>query len=156
MICYTNKHKRVFEIDDDDWEIVQRYSWSISDGYPSTNIINWSRSSKVKHFTTIKLHALLLGRALPGLEWDHIDRNRLNNKRSNFRLVNDSLSSRNRNKRIDNSSGVTGISRNHQKWKAYISVIPRKQIILGYFNSKEEAILARKQAEEKYWGTFRG
>jgi len=50
-----------------------------------------------------------------------------------------------------NKSGHKGViwmaSRN--KWKAYIG-FQGKQIVLGYFTSKEDAIFARKEAEEKY------
>lgn len=51
----------------------------------------------------------------------------------------------------DNSSGVKGVCwvASRQKWKAYIG-FKGKQITLGYFDNKEDAITARKKAEEKY------
>ncbi len=50
-----------------------------------------------------------------------------------------------------NKSGHKGVSwmDSRQKWKAYIGV-KGKQITLGYFESKADAIAARKAAEEKY------
>lgn len=39
------------------------------------------------------------------------------------------------------------------KWCAHIS-INKKQIYLGNFPSFEEAVKARKEAEEKYFGEF--
>ncbi|MEV9641790.1 hypothetical protein ABZ756_13900 [Mammaliicoccus sciuri] len=36
-----------------------------------------------------------------------------------------------------------------QKWKAYIG-FKGKQITLGYYDNKDEAIAARKVGEEKY------
>lgn len=50
-----------------------------------------------------------------------------------------------------NKSGIKGVRFNEQrnKWIAYIG-FQGKQITLGYFNDKEEAIYARKIAEGKY------
>lgn len=39
------------------------------------------------------------------------------------------------------------------KWRAYITV-NKKQISLGLFNKKEDAIKARKEGELKYFGEF--
>lgn len=50
-----------------------------------------------------------------------------------------------------NKSGHKGVRYNEQrkKWTAHIG-FQGKQITLGYFNNKEDAIAARKKAEEKY------
>jgi|GEM_PF-4023885 len=50
-----------------------------------------------------------------------------------------------------NTSGVTGVYRRGKKWQAAITV-KGKQISLGYFETKDEAIAARKAAEHKYLG----
>ena len=56
----------------------------------------------------------------------------------------------------NNTSGNIGVSWNKekQKWKAYIT-IGGKQIHVGYFVNKEDAIQARKAAELKYFGEYR-
>lgn len=56
------------------------------------------------------------------------------------------------NKRIqkNNTSGVRGVKQVHSKWVAQIAV-NRKRIWLGTFASFDEAVTARKQAEEKYF-----
>jgi len=46
---------------------------------------------------------------------------------------------------------VTGVYRRGKKWQAAITV-KGKQISLGYFETKDEAIAARKAAEHKYLG----
>ena len=58
--------------------------------------------------------------------------------------------------RSNNTSGVTGVSKHKQtnKWRAYIEY-NQKYIHLGLFNTKEEAIKARKEAELKYFGEYR-
>lgn len=66
---------------------------------------------------------------------------------------------RNRRIRSDNKTGVTGVFFNkrakRKKWLAIITINPlpnRKSIYLGGFETIEEAIKARKDAEEKYFG----
>ena len=51
----------------------------------------------------------------------------------------------------NNTSGHKGVSwvASRKKWRAYIG-FKGKQITLGYFDNKEDAITARKKAEEKY------
>jgi hypothetical protein len=60
--------------------------------------------------------------------------------------------SRNRRIRIDNSSGVHGVSWNNRdkRWIANISV-NKKVISLGSFKELEKAVGARRQAEIEYW-----
>lgn len=61
----------------------------------------------------------------------------------------------NRNRRLNktNTSGHRGVSlvKHTGKWLSYIN-IKHEQIRIGYFNTIEEAIEARKQAEIQYWG----
>lgn len=53
-----------------------------------------------------------------------------------------------------NKSGRKGVMwlKNRNKWKAYIG-FKGKQIHLGHYDDKEDAIKARKEAEEKYFKT---
>jgi hypothetical protein len=82
---------------------------------------------------------------------DHIDGDKTNNMLSNLREVDSFENQRNCPKRKDNSSGVTGVSfrKNSGKWVANIS-FDGKQKHLGYFDTKESAISARKKAEREY------
>lgn len=54
-----------------------------------------------------------------------------------------------------NKSGVNGVCfiEKEQRWKAYIG-FQKKKYYLGYFNSKEEAISIRKEAEQQIHGKF--
>jgi hypothetical protein len=54
-----------------------------------------------------------------------------------------------------NKSGHKGVTwmDSRQKWRAYIG-FKGKQITLGYFDIKEDAIKARQQAEETYFKPF--
>ncbi len=78
---------------------------------------------------------------------DHINGNRSDNRLDNLRLVSRKENQRNQKLHSDNTSGVNGVSwkKNRGKWQAYCH-IDRKYIHLGLFDTKTEAIAARKAA----------
>ena len=79
---------------------------------------------------------------------DHINRNKLDNRRGNLRVVSKSENAFNSRRRTDNKSGHRGVSwdKTRNKWKAQIC-IKGKVIPIGRYDSIEEAITARKGAE---------
>lgn len=79
---------------------------------------------------------------------DHIDGNKLNNRIENLRDVTCSQNSKNLPKPKTNSSGTIGVywRKDKQVWQAIIKA-NRKQIHLGFFSNKDDAINARKTAE---------
>lgn len=86
---------------------------------------------------------------------DHIDRNPLNNKKCNLRLATKSQNAMNSKIRIDNKTGIKGVSYNKEKrkYEGYIT-INQKRIKLGYFKELKEAALKRADAEIKYFKEF--
>ena len=68
--------------------------------------------------TTVKrshiVYSLSKGQIPEGFDIDHIDGDRSNDSPDNLRLVNKTLNNKNRCKRSDNTSGVTGI-----RWSDY-------------------------------------
>lgn len=90
---------------------------------------------------------VLSGKQFPkDKELDHIDGNRLNNHISNLRLVNRTVNSKNRKKRSDNTSGITGICWNkaHNSWCIRRTVKGKR--LATYRKTLEEA----KQVLEKF------
>ena len=87
---------------------------------------------------------------------DHINLNPLDNRKMNLRICTKQQNEMNRPLRNNNTSGITGVSLYKQtnKWRAYIEY-NQKYIHLGLFDTKEDAIKARKQAEIKYFGEYR-
>lgn len=87
---------------------------------------------------------------------DHINHNRSDNRKSNLRICTHQQNNMNNSLRNDNTSGTTGVwwHKQNNKWQAEI-FIKGKKICLGSFNTKEEAIEARKQAEIEYFGEYR-
>jgi hypothetical protein len=87
----------------------------------------------------------------PPIDIDHINHNRLDNRILNLRSVNRSDNMKNGSVRCDNKSGVAGVhwSKQRKKWQVTIG-IGEKNISLGRFSNKEEAVKIRKDAEKKY------
>lgn len=90
-----------------------------------------------------------------GLEVDHIDRNRLNNQRSNLRLCNKVQNQGNRpGSRKTGFKGVIHRMRNkHRKWEAYITK-GGKCHSLGCFSDQIEAAKAYDSAAREHFGEF--
>ena len=143
----TDRDARPFLIDEDDLITVSRYTWRINrDGYPETTTGKWPDCR------SLPLHLFLLGPAPVGLEWDHINRDRLDNTRKNFRAVTHKVNARNFGLRATNKSGHTGVVRSRERWRAEICV-DGKSKHLGVFETIEEAVAARRAGEQEHWGT---
>ena len=150
MICYTNKHKIPFQIDEEDYESVSQYLWYINaQGYPATTIKIYN-----KFYTSgqLRLHEFLGNKAPRGLVWDHKDRDKLNNHRLNLQLVTRKVNNRNQKIKANNNTGVKGI-KYFPKSKWYLVTICGNEFErVGKFRTLEEAVSARKAAEIRHWG----
>ena len=87
---------------------------------------------------------------------DHVNRVRTDNRISNLRSATRSENLRNTGILDRNTSGVTGVSwaAERGQWNAKIGH-RRKQINLGYFAQKKDAVQARLDAEIRIWGKAR-
>ena len=84
---------------------------------------------------------------------DHINRDKADNRIENLRDVSNTINCRNHALRKVNKSGHTGVHWHKalSKWTAQINVGKTKKH-LGVYEDLEDAVKARKDAEEKYWG----
>lgn len=94
----------------------------------------------------IYLHRLILGDK-HGFAIDHINHNTLDNRKANLRYVKHFQNMWNR-----KSSGCS-FDKRTKKWQTYITV-NKKHVWLGRFTNKQDAINARRKAEQKYFGEF--
>jgi hypothetical protein len=101
------------------------------------------------------LHRVIMD-APKGMVVDHINKDTLDNRKSNLRICTQSENRRNT-KAIcaNNTSGVKGVtwSTKDNKWMSYV-YLNNKFINLGYSDTIEEAAKKRKAGEEKYYGEF--
>lgn len=91
----------------------------------------------------------------PTMDLDHINGESGDNRVDNLRLVTKSQNMMNQKVRTDNTSGIKGVSwaEKSKKWYAYINV-KGKMIPLGLFKDKIDAISARIESEDIYFGEF--
>lgn len=82
---------------------------------------------------------------------DHRDRNPLNNRKDNLRIVSRSINILNSKLRKDNKSGHKGIawSKSKRKWQVSVS-INNKRHHFGAYKNLEDAVKAKKTAERKF------
>ena len=125
-------------IDVADLPIVGEYRWHMSEGYARRG--EWIDG---KHVGTL-LHRQLLGLDRSGVpDVDHIDRDRLNNRRANLRTLTRAENGQNKSKRKGSPSPFKGVHFHPKtgKWQAAV----RGQY-LGLFSTQEEAGAAAREA----------
>ena len=154
-IGYDN-NERYFYFDLEDYDLIKDYYWLVNnaDGYVE------ARTSQQGKKRKIKLHRLIMG--VVDEDWkrvqvDHIHGkdSRFDNRKSNLRTATISQNGMNVGVRPNNTSGVTGVNwqKNRNKWRARIR-INQKDIHLGEFEEFQDAVNARKEAEQKYFREF--
>lgn len=149
-LCSNTQSKFYFDMED--YEIISKYTWY--EYFPdknskfSTVATNYIKDNG--EHSCIRMHAML------GFKnYDHADRNALNNRKYNLRECTTTENSRNKNIISTNTSGFTGVcwDKANNKWIVQIGV-NNKTIYIGRFINKEDAIRARLEAEKQYFGEF--
>jgi hypothetical protein len=142
-------------IDDEDYEKVSKVNWYYrKEGYAVGNL----PSPEKGVYPKVLMHRYIVD-APKGTQVDHINGNKLDNRKDNLRIANASTNKANCGVRSTNTSGYKGVvfvkARKHldKVWAAQIKV-DYKTIGLGYFETKEEAAEAYNKAAVKYFGEF--
>jgi hypothetical protein len=135
LICKGDIHALV---DDQDWHKLSQMSWYIDNGYVESSIVG-------------RLHRYILKPKL-GEIIDHINNNRLDNRRNNLRIASCSLNSHNRKKSENASSKYFGVWFNKQLKKFGTSITYNfNKHNLGYFDNEIDAAKAYNiKAKELY------
>lgn len=147
-IGYLSNTGNPFYFDEEDFDKIKDYCWYecvTCSGHHDVRA--WSKDEK----KAILLHQLITGKK----NVDHKNRNPLDNRKINLRDATPSQQVQNQPVRKTNTSGFIGVRfcKNIQKWRARI-VINYKEINLGCFINKDDAIRARLKAEAEYFGEF--
>jgi hypothetical protein len=148
IIIRNGQNENIAEVtvDTEDVDRIIKYKWTIGTwGYPSAIINDES----------IFLHRFILNEYDKNRIPDHINRNILDNRKSNLRIANKSDNAANSKIPKNNTSGVKGVSWSKQAngWRAYLTK-HNHRYELGVFKDKGEAIEARLNAEKEYFGEF--
>ena len=141
------QNKEAF-VDDEDYEYISKWKWYYKQGYACRNIPDNGKQKTVLMHTCI-IHCPMYK------DIDHINRNKLDNRKSNLRIATRSQNCANM-KKDDNCKsiykGVTWHSINN-KWRARIGV-NYKRIHLGLFENEIDAAKAYNDAAKKYFGKY--
>lgn len=121
---------------------VNQWRWCLSDGYAVR--AEWDGT----RYHPVRLHRALLGlKRGDERDGDHEDRDKLNCRRSNLRIVPKGANSQNQPGHADSTSIYRGVSwhKRGKKWRACVRVDGR-QIALGLYDDEEEAARVAREA----------
>lgn len=145
-IGYTFKDEP-FYFDLEDYDKIKNICWHIN----SSGYVVGLNNKKL-----VKFHRLITD-VSNDFEIDHKygKATRNDNRKYNLRIATRSQNQMNRNVTKRNKTGVVGVSwsKTFNKWIANI-MVNNKNIHLGYFENFNDAVMARKEAEDKYFGEW--
>lgn len=140
VICKGIKHE--IYLDYNDYQLISNYTWYVN---PSTGYVQTKARLGRMVNKGLYMHRLIMGVSGHKSYVDHINGNRLDNRRSNLRIC--SPSQNGHNKHVSNR--VVGVSRVVTAyWEARIQVngVPR----MKRFKTYEEALTQRRQWEKEF------
>jgi hypothetical protein len=148
-------------VDECDYDYLSQWVWRMAHGYairkycsPAAGRTKCGKYNKLIHLPMHREVANRIGLA-QSKEVDHINRIRLDNRRSNLRSATRQQQACNCSKSSNNTSGVVGVSWNKRenKWHARIEVNGKKKS-LGHFDSLKDAADVRNKAVLEHHGEF--
>lgn len=133
---------------DEDRSLISKYTWTIH----KTKWGVYARTGNSK-IGTIPMHRMIMG--CPDSFVDHINRNTLDNRRDNLRVVTITQSNINKDKSPKSNTPYKGVSYDKHIGKYRVRVsIGRKQYFGGYYNDTKEAAKKYNELALKYHGEF--
>lgn len=138
-------------VSDEDYDNLASRSWVVSvEGYPQTNIL-YQEDGEKKQRTTLA-HRMIMNPD-KGLDVDHINHDKLDNRRENLRIATRKQNSYNQSLRSNKTSKYKGVSKRDGVWVANICV-DYKQKRLGRFTDEVEAALAYDKKAKELFGEY--
>ncbi len=148
-IIYITKKKVPVLVDDEDYDRLRAVtSWCLVNGYAVWGY-DKTRHTKVK--PPIYMHRMIVD-VPDGMDVDHMNRNRADNRRCNLRVATRSQNSWN-NERPVGISGLRGVQRQKNRWLAKMK-FQGKNMHIGSYLTPEEASAAFKAKAKELHGEF--
>lgn len=138
--------KQIAVIDAGDYQKIADYKWTLNNyGYAAARIEK----------QRVLLHRMVMPPCPAGYEIDHIDRDRLNNKKSNLRVVSRGQNTMNRPGDVGCTSQYKGVCWSHKKQK-YVAQIAKegKHYFIGHYDSEIMAAKAYNKVANKLFGKY--
>lgn len=156
MKCIKLTKNKSAIVDDECYNELNKWRWHCDGrGYAARTEHNGYDNGK-RVTQSIKMHRQIL-RASKGVFVDHINGDKLDNRRSNLRFATTAQNNRNSKTPAHNSSGYKGVYEDKRnlknKWQAYITV-DNKKIHLGYFYTKEDAAKKYNDVAKELFGEY--
>lgn len=135
------------KVDDADYEDVARFKWCVWGTYAARSLPGHLPGQPQYR----SMHAQLMNPP-EGFEVDHVNRDRLDNRRCNLRVCSAQQNMANR-QCGNNAAGLNGVTPDRGKWKAHFET-GGKHYNLGRYDSAEEAARVRDAMAFKINGEF--
>lgn len=138
------------KVDDDDCAELRAHKWHLSNGYASRHKNDGTGGKIYMH--------RVVSKTPENMHTDHINGNKLDNRKSNLRVV--TASQNHMNRRKDSRKGLTSQLKGAQfhkasnLWRSRIKVEGR-HISLGYYKTEMEAHNAYMDACKEHFGEYR-
>jgi hypothetical protein len=139
-------------VDDEDFEELSEIKWYFrKEGYAVGNLPSPKKGVYPKQL----MHRHIMS-AKKGQQIDHINGNKLDNRKCNLRIADASLNQANSKLRSTNTTGYRGVQYKKDRKKCWYATIKHnyKVICLGYFETKKEAGLAYNEKAKELFGEF--
>lgn len=156
MLCYTVDMSTTREIhltqgyvtvvDEADFDYLSQWNWSVT--------VNGYAQRSYKNLTTGKKGIMYLHRQImmppDGMDVDHINRNRLDNRRSNLRICNRAINLLNKGPEPSNTSGYRGVylDKRNGRWRVRMKWQGRYKTFGGYDTALEASNVYEAKRQE--------
>lgn len=143
---------KIFLVDSDEFFICDKDDFK---KFYFNNKFNKDKKGYIVYNGCKKFYRLVMNVTDSKYDVDHINGNKLDNRKINLRICEHSKNCKNKGINKNNTSGVVGVywNKHHQKWVVEIKK-DYKKICIGYFDNIFDATEARKNAEIEYFGDY--
>lgn len=143
-IIHLSKGKQAI-VDDEDFDYLNQWSWYF-DRYAMRNEkVDGKRRKVLMHRVIMKTPT--------NKETDHINRDKLDNRKTNLRICTTSENQANKKKSLNKSSIYKGVSRFKDRWIAQV-VCGKKLTFIGLFEQEHHAALAADLWNRDLFGSY--